>query len=279
MMAQIAASCCALIDAAILGGTSDARDFARLSLAALLLLPFLIALIDASWHARRASRNGAPIPRSAIIAMRLRRIDPAVIVRAHGAAVAAGLGIPLATLQSRYRAFARRQQPHAAGIQLARAVHALCVAKAAGIPLSPDLAWAIESSGRDSAAAVAGAMTPRPLRFGDGLPAGGGTVAGTTRDGVMLSAGGTATVRLNLERLVGGAGEDALRARLGEAVSTAIGAADDAGTLIDAPATLARAVLAAGLDAGTAFTLDGLAITLRRTGMHHGARAAGGPPP
>jgi uncharacterized protein YqfA (UPF0365 family) len=268
MMAQLAALCAGLSVAASTPGGRTMHGVLELvvvALVALSLLRVLIALTTAWLLARRAARAGAPIPLPTIIFMRLRKVDAGVIVRARIAAWTAGLDLPTAALEA-----------HAmAGGDVARTVQALCAARAAAIPLSFDRACAIELAGRDAALAVAGAITPRAMPFGDALPAGAPQVAGTTRDGVILSAGGTATVRLNLERLVGGAGEDVLRRRLGEAISAAIGAR----ALIGDPRPLSQAVLAAGLDAGTAFTLDDLAITLRRTGMHRALRTGDGPQP
>jgi len=263
MNALFAAPIAGLASASSLVGAIEARDFARLSLVALLILPLLLPLLDAWWHARRTARAGAPIPLREIIFMRLRRVNPAVIARAHIAAVAAGLDIPLAALQAHFLGRANVE----------RTVEALCVAKAAGIALTFDRACAIEFSGQDATMAVAGAITPHAIPFGDALPAASLTIVATAGDGVMLSAGGTATVRCCLERLVGGAGEATLRARIGQAIVKAIAAAAAADTLTGDPAALERTVLAARLDAGTAFQLDAVAITLRRTGVHHAAPA------
>lgn len=256
MTAHLAAFSAVLAAASSAPDGGNARAVAWLSLVALLLLPFLLPLLDAWWLARRSALAGAPIAPLQIVLMRLRRINPAVIVKAHTAATAAGLDLPLVKLQAHFMARGNVE----------RTIQALCAAKAAALPLSFDRACAIELCGHDSTLAVAAAIIPHDIPFGDALPAAAGSISGTAGDGVRLTAGGTASVRCCLERLVGGAGEDTLRLRLGGAISAAIGAAADAQLLTAHPAALARTLLAAGLDAGTAFHLDALAITLQRSG-------------
>ncbi len=183
------------------------------------------------WVAAQAS--GAGVSMLTLIAMRLRRVPPDQIVNARISAVKAGLeGVSVDMLEAHYLARGRVEA----------VVNALISAGKAGMELDFSRAAAIDLAGRNVLEAVAMSVNPRVIETPK--------VSAVAKDGIQLLAIARVTVRANIERLVGGAGEETVLARVGEGVVSTIGSADDYKHVLENPDTISKNVLQKGLDAG-----------------------------
>ncbi|MCA9565437.1 MAG: flotillin-like protein FloA [Myxococcales bacterium] len=207
-----------------------------------------IRLWIAAWAA------GAPIGIFELVAMRLRRVPPAVIVNPLISAHKANLQLTAANLEAHYLA----------GGNVARIVTALISANRANLDLSFDRAQAIDLAGRNVLEAVQMTVNPKVIQ----TP----RVAAMAKDGIQLLAVSRVTVRTNLEKLVGGAGEDTILARVGEGIVTTIGSADHHKAVLENPDTISRMVLAKGLDVGTAYEILSVDIADVDVGANIGAK-------
>lgn len=189
-----------------------------------------------------------------LIGMKLRRVPPARIVNPLIKAEKAGLDTGLGRLEAHYLA----------GGNVDRVVNALIAAHRAGIELSFERAAAIDLAGRDVLQAVQMTVNPRVIE----TP----IVAGVAQDGIELKAKARVTVRADIARLVGGAGEDTVIARVGEGIVTTIGSAVSHKVVLENPDLISRTVLAKGLDAGTAFEIVSIDIADVDVGSNIGAR-------
>ncbi len=204
------------------------------------------------WIAAYAA--GVPVGFITLIGMRLRRVPPARIVNPLIKATKAGLQLDVNTLEAHYLA----------GGNVDRVVDALIAAQRAAIPLPFERAAAIDLAGRDVLQAVQMSVNPRVIE----TP----IVAAVAKDGIELRAKARVTVRANIDRLVGGAGEDTVIARVGEGIVTTIGSAADHKAVLENPDTISRTVLAKGLDAGTAFEILSIDIADVDVGKNIGAQ-------
>jgi len=186
--------------------------------------------------------------------MRLRRVPPSIIITSLIKAHKAGLNLTLDKLEAHYLA----------GGNVDRVVNALIAAQRAGIPLSFEKAAAIDLAGRDVLEAVQMSVNPKVIE----TP----IVAAVAKDGIELKAKARVTVRANIERLVGGAGEATVIARVGEGIVTTIGSAESYKEVLENPDSISRTVLAKGLDAGTAFEIVSIDIADVDVGSNVGAR-------
>ena len=159
------------------------------------------------WVAAKAS--GAPVGMTTLLAMRLRRVPPEAIMNARISAVKAGLDIPVNMLEAHFLA----------GGRVEAVVNALISADKASMNLDFQRAAAIDLAGRNVLEAVVMSVTPRVIETPK--------VSAVAKDGIQLYAVARVTVRANLDRLVGGAGEQTVLARVGEGVVSTIGAAAD----------------------------------------------------
>ena len=189
-----------------------------------------------------------------LIGMRLRKVPQDKVVLPLIAAVKAGLDINVNQLETHYLA----------GGSVERVVNALISAFRAQIPLTFEKAAAIDLAGRNPLEAVQMSVIPKVIE----TP----VVAGVAKNGVELKAFARVTVRANIDRFVGGAGEQTVLARVGEGIVTTIGSADTHKTVLENPDQISRMVLARGLDAGTAFEILSIDIADVDIGANIGAR-------
>jgi len=179
------------------------------------------------------------------------------LVAAHKADLAVGLG----QLQAHYLAHGRVE----------KVVTALISAMRAGIPLDFQKAAAIDLAGRDVEEAVNTSVNPKVID----CPARGSgkdTVAGVAKDGIEVKAKARVTVRANIDRLIGGATEETIIARVGEGIVTTIGSAGSHKVVLENPDSISKTVLGKGLDAGTAFEILSIDIADVDVGTNIGAR-------
>ncbi|HLO04285.1 MAG TPA: flotillin-like protein FloA [Symbiobacteriaceae bacterium] len=189
-----------------------------------------------------------------LVGMRLRRVPPAYIVNPLIKAGKAGLETGKDKLEAHYLA----------GGNVDRVINALIASHRAGIELGFERAVAIDLAGRDVLQAVQMSVNPRVIE----TP----VVAGVAQDGIELKAKARVTVRANIERLVGGAGEETIIARVGEGIVTTIGSATSHKLVLENPDLISRTVLAKGLDAGTAYEIVSIDIADVDVGQNIGAR-------
>lgn len=211
------------------------------------------------WIAARAS--GVPITIISLIGMRLRRVPPHLIVDPQITAVKAGINITSNQLEAHYLA----------GGNVQRVINALISADKANIPLSFERAAAIDLAGRDVLEAVH--MSVKPIVIDCPKPEHGQTtIAAVAMDGIQVKAKARVTVRANLDRLVGGASEETIIARVGEGIVTTIGSALTHKKVLENPDIISKAVLAKGLDSGTGFEILSIDIADVDIGENIGAK-------
>ncbi|WP_349407876.1 flotillin-like protein FloA [Pseudalkalibacillus sp. SCS-8] len=188
-----------------------------------------------------------------LIGMRLRRVIPSRVINPLIKAVKAGLDLSTNQLESHYLA----------GGNVDRVVNALIAAHRANIELSFERCAAIDLAGRDVLEAVQMSVNPKVIE----TP----FIAGVAMDGIEVKAKARITVRANIERLVGGAGEDTVIARVGEGIVSTIGSSDNHKKVLENPDLISQTVLTKGLDAGTAFEILSIDIADVDIGKNIGA--------
>jgi uncharacterized protein YqfA (UPF0365 family) len=188
-----------------------------------------------------------------LIGMRLRRVIPARIVNPLIKAHKAGLDVSINQLESHYLA----------GGNVDRVVNALIAAQRANIELSFERAAAIDLAGRDVLEAVQMSVNPKVIE----TP----FIAGVAINGIEVKAKARITVRANLDRLVGGAGEDTIIARVGEGIVSTIGSSVSHSKVLENPDLISQTVLGKGLDSGTAFEILSIDIADVDVGKNIGA--------
>lgn len=185
--------------------------------------------------------------------MRIRKVPPRTIVTAMIEAKKAGIDLDRDSLEAHYLA----------GGHVSSVTHALVSASKANIDLPFQMATAIDLAGRDVFEAVQMSVNPKVI---DTPP-----VTAVAKDGIQLIAKARVTVRANIERLVGGAGEDTVLARVGEGIVSSIGSADSHKEVLENPDFISRTVLTKGLDQGTAFEILSIDIADIDIGKNIGA--------
>jgi len=188
-----------------------------------------------------------------LIGMRLRRVPPSVIVNSMITATKAGLEIMQGKLEAHYLA----------GGNVIKVVQALISADKANLGLSFERAAAIDLAGRDVLDAVKMSVLPKVIE----TP----LVAAVAKDGIQLKAIARVTVRTNIERLVGGAGEATVLARVGEGIVSTIGSSGTHKEVLENPDRISKSVLSKGLDSGTAFEILSIDIADVDIGQNIGA--------
>ncbi len=221
-----------------------------LVIATLALLLYMIPL--PLWIAAWASK--AYVGLLTLIGMRFRRVPPGTVVTARISAVKAGLEIPTNDLEAHYLA----------GGDVVRVVNAMISADKANIPLPFKRAAAIDLAGRDVLEAVKMSVIPKVIQTPH--------VAAVAKDGIQVIAVSRVTVRTNLDRLVGGAGEETVIARVGEGMVSTIGSAATYKDVLENPDHISKHVLSKGLDAGTAFEILSIDIADVDVGENIGAK-------
>ncbi|MGE4272606.1 MAG: flotillin-like protein FloA [Desulfitobacterium sp.] len=189
-----------------------------------------------------------------LIGMRLRRVTPSKIVNPLIKAHKAGLNVTTAKLEAHYLA----------GGNVDKVINALIAAERAAIPLQFERAAAIDLAGRDVLQAVQMSVNPKVIE----TP----IVSAVAKNGIELRVKARVTVRANLDRLVGGAGEETIIARVGEGIVTSIGSSQSHEKVLENPDMVSRTVLAKGLDSGTAFEILSIDIADVDVGKNIGAQ-------
>ncbi|WP_274363257.1 flotillin-like protein FloA [Paenibacillus thermotolerans] len=200
-----------------------------------------------------ALASGVRVGIITLVAMRLRRVIPSRIVNPMIKATKAGLGLSVNQLESHYLA----------GGNVDRVVNALIAAERANIELAFERAAAIDLAGRDVLQAVQMSVNPKVIE----TP----LVSAVARDGIEVKVKARVTVRANIERLVGGAGEETILARVGEGIVTTVGSSNTHKDVLENPDLISRTVLDKGLDAGTAFEILSIDIADVDVGKNIGA--------
>ena len=217
------------------------------------ILSFILYFIPVQlWIA--AWSSGAPVGIFTLIAMRLRRVPPGIVITSRISAVKAGLDIVLNDLEAHYLA----------GGNVQKTVNALISADKAGILMTFKRAAAIDLAGRDVLEAVKMSVIPKVIQ----TP----RVAAVAKDGIQLIAISRVTVRTNIDRLVGGAGEETIIARVGEGVVSTIGSAETHKHVLENPDHISKNVLKKGLDAGSAYEILSIDIADVDVGENIGAK-------
>ena len=188
-----------------------------------------------------------------LIGMRLRKVSPPAIVRPLITATKAGLDLDINELEAHYLA----------GGRVDRVVGALISADKASIELSFNQGAAIDLAGRDVFEAAQVSVIPKVINTPK--------VAAMAKDGIQLIAIARVTVRANIDRLVGGAGEETILARVGEGIVSTIGSADTHAGVLENPDAISKMVLGKGLDSGTAFEILSIDIADVDVGKNIGA--------
>ncbi|MCF6134967.1 flotillin-like protein FloA [Thermoactinomyces vulgaris] len=200
-----------------------------------------------------AMASGVYIGLTTLIGMRLRRITPARIVNPLIKARKAGLNVDISQLETHYLA----------GGNVDRVVDALIAAQRANIDLVFERAAAIDLAGRDVLEAVQMSVNPKVIETPE--------VSAVCKDGIEVKVIARVTVRANIDRLVGGAGEETIIARVGEGIVTTNGSAENHKEVLENPDMISNTVLSKGLDAGTAFEILSIDIADVDIGKNIGA--------
>jgi len=209
----------------------------------------------------RALVSGAKVSIIDLIGMKLRKFDVNLIVNAYIQAIGAGIPIALTDMQTHYQARG----------DLMRVINAMIAASKANIDLSWQNATAIDLAGRDILDAVQTSVNPKVIDV-PSAAMGRNTIDAVAKNGIQLKVKARVTVRTNIKRLVGGATEETIIARVGEGIVTSIGSAVDHSDVLENPDHISKAVLAKGLDANTAFEILSIDIADIDVGENIGAK-------
>ncbi|MGJ8637549.1 MAG: flotillin-like protein FloA [Phycisphaerales bacterium] len=233
-----------------------------IGIVAFVLLIFAIILFSYFQLWLQAFLSKTRVSLFAIVAMRFRKVNSTVIVFNLIRLVKAGItGITTDDLESHYLA----------GGNVGNVVSAIIAANKARIELDWNVATAIDLAGRDILDAVNTSVNPKVIDCPDpGL--GRTTIDAVAKDGIQLKARARVTVRTNLARLVGGATEETIVARVGEGIVSSIGSADSHARVLENPDAISKAVLARGLDSGTAYEILSIDIADVDVGVNIGAK-------
>lgn len=224
-----------------------------IAVAAVVFLLFLIWLVPVGlWIAALAAGVRIRIFGD-LVGMRLRNVSPGVVVNSLISSTKAGLSLQASDLEAHYLARGNVE----------RVVNALIAADKAGIELGFQQATAIDLAGRDVFDAVQVSVNPRVITTPE--------ISAVAIDGVQLIAVSRVTVRANIQRLVGGAGEETIIARVGEGIVSAIGSAETYEDVLENPDIISRTVLDRGLDSGTAYDILSIDIADINVGRNIGA--------
>ncbi|HZJ86148.1 MAG TPA: flotillin-like protein FloA, partial [Erysipelotrichaceae bacterium] len=219
----------------------------------LILLSIFLTLVPVGlWIT--AYFSGVKIKMATLIGMRLRRVAPSLIVNPMIKATKAGLEINIDELEAHFLA----------GGNVNTLVDALIAAQRANIPLEFERAAAIDLAGRNVLEAVQVSVNPKVIE----TP----IIAAVSKDGIEVMAKARVTVRANIERLVGGAGEETIIARVGEGIVTTVGSSDSHKNVLENPDSISKTVLGKGLDSGTAFEILSIDIADVDVGRNIGAK-------
>ena len=201
-----------------------------------------------------ATASGLKVGIGQLVAMRIRKVVPSRIINPAIKSTKAGMSLSLNKLEAHYLA----------GGNVDRVVNALIAAQRAGIPLDFERACAIDLAGRDVLNAVQMSVNPKVIE----TP----TISAVAKNGIELKVRARVTVRANIDRLVGGAGEATIIARVGEGIVTTVGSSEKHTDVLENPDHISRTVLGKGLDSGTAFEILSIDIADVDVGRNIGAQ-------
>ena len=231
-----------------------------LTVVGVIVLIFVIMMISFFQLWLQAMLSGAHVSFFSLIGMRLRKVSPTIIVHNRITAMKAGLSLDVGELEAHVLA----------GGNIGRVVQALIAASKANIPLDFKRATAIDLAGRDVLEAVQTSVHPKVIDCPD-PSRGPAVVAAVAMDGIQLKAKARVTVRTNIDRLIGGATEETIVARVGEGIVTTIGSSPTHKKVLENPDMISKVVLGRGLDAGTAFEILSIDIADVDVGENIGA--------
>ena len=217
----------------------------------IVLIVFFTMVPIGLWITARFS--GVNISMASLVAMRFRRLNPSVIVNALIKSQQAGIPLNTEDLESHYLA----------GGDINQVVDALIAAERANIDLPFEQAAAIDLAGRNVFEAVQVSVTPKVIN----TP----VIAAVAKNGIEVKVIAKVTVRANIDRLVGGAGEETIIARVGEGIVTTVGSADSHAQVLENPDNISQTVLLKGLDSGTAYEILSIDIADVDVGRNVGA--------
>ena len=226
-------------------------EYIILGIVVILVIGFFTMVPMGLWISAVAS--GVKIGIIHLIGMRLRRVRPSYIVMPMIKATKAGLKLTANQLEAHYLA----------GGNVDNVVNALIAAERAGMDLNFEQASAIDLAGRNVFDAVTMSVTPKVIE----TP----LISAVAKDGIELLVKARITVRTNIERLIGGAGENTILARVGEGIVTTVGSSANHTSVLENPDDISKVVLAKGLDAGTAYEILYLDIADIDIGRNIGA--------
>lgn len=198
--------------------------------------------------------SGVKIKISTLIGMRLRRVRPAKIVNPLIKATKAGLDLNIESMEAHYLA----------GGNVNTLVDALIAAERANIPLQFERGAAIDLAGRNVLEAVQVSVNPKVIETPN--------ISAVAQDGIEVIVKAKVTVRANIDRLVGGAGEETIIARVGEGIVTTVGSSTTYKAVLENPDSISKVVLEKGLDSGTAFEILSIDIADVDVARNIGAR-------
>lgn len=224
-----------------------------IALAVLFIIFFLYLVPVGLWVTAYFSGVRLKLVRD-LVGMRLRKVPPAIIVKPLITAHKAGIYVETPQLEAHYLA----------GGNVQKVVNALISADKANIDLTFERATAIDLAGRDVFEAVQVSVNPKVIE----TPA----VSAVAKDGIQVRAIARVTVRANIERLVGGAGEETIIARVGEGIVSTIGSSETHALVLENPDSISKVVLSKGLDSGTAFEILSIDIADVDVGENIGAK-------
>lgn len=222
-----------------------------LGIVLLVVILFFVFVPVGLWISAIAS--GVKIGIINLIGMKLRRVAPKKIVFPMIKATKAGLSTKVNQLEAHYLA----------GGNVDNVINALIAAERAHISLSFEKASAIDLAGRNVFEAVKMSVTPKVIETG--------VISAVAKDGIELLVKARVTVRTNIERLIGGAGESTVLARVGEGIVTTVGSSDLHSEVLENPDEISKVVLSKGLDSGTAFEIISIDIADIDIGRNIGA--------
>lgn len=252
----------AILQGGVVGSFLETVGPVGVAVLALLFLVFLFVFLRYANLYVRSVLTKAGVGLLDMVAMSLRRVSPATIVNARVNVVQSGIAdISKRDLEAHLLA----------GGNVERVVRALIAADRAGYKLDHKTAMGIDLAGRDVLEAVRTSVTPKVIDCPN--PASGKSeIAAVAKNGIQVLAKARITVRTNIARLVGGAGEETIIARVGEGIVSTIGSKESHQDVLENPDSISKTVLARGLDAGTAFEIVSIDIADVDIGNNIGAR-------
>ena len=246
----------------------DALAFGGITAIVLFMLALVAVLVNFGAIWLQAYMAGADVSFGSLIGMSFRQVPARTIINAKIMGAQAGVNID----RRQGMSTADLEAHVLAGGDVTKVVRAIVAADRAGIELDFDRAAAIDLAGRDVLEAVQTSVSPKVIDCPPRDPARKATLSAVAKNGVELLIHARVTVRTNLDRLIGGATEETIIARVGQGIITAIGSADTHMAVMGMPDRISREMLDRGLDANTAFEIVSIDIADIDVGENIGAR-------